>query len=1086
MNNNEFLFKKAKEYIANLRSTKLEEKTEHSNRTHLENLLNDFNKINQNSSIAIQHEPRRSKEGFGSPDYIVRHNITQGTIGCIEVKKVEQNLDETLKSSQIEKYKNITRSILLTNYIEFIWIKDKEIKLRESLLTKEELYSKDTKLDKNKLTNIINILFEFFNSNFEKIKSIEALAILLASKTKSLKEEIEVNLKENEEKLNLDIDELGLGELNVLVSTCRILKKSIYSDDFSISEFSDSIAQTITYGLFIARLNSKENIEINFQNIENFIPTNFSLIQNIIKLIKDIHKDSEFNYLRWILESIISIVNNIDTKLIFNEFSFTNSSLNSKDPYLYFYENFLAKYDADLRKAKGVYYTPSPIVSFIVNSLNEILKKEFKLNHGFANKEKVTVLDFATGTGTFLLEVIRTIILKEIPEESGRQKDYINLHILKNLYGFEYLMAPYVVAHLKLSQYLKEVCKFDFNKDSKLKVYLTNTLDLKEITDQKFFSFSFFKDIAKETKEANEIKRNPILVILGNPPYSAESKNNNQYILNLVNDYKKIKNSPINERNTKTLNDDYVKFIRFAENKLEDNKKEGLLTIKGSEEGLLGIITNNGYLDNITFRGMRHHLLSTFDEIYILNLHGSSRKKEKTDDGSIDENVFDIQTGVAIAIFTKYKEKEKKNKLANVYYSSIKGKRDHKYDFLNKNHIYDLNFEKLDYKEPNYFFLKKDLSNEDIYNKGKSLIDIFNEFTVGIVTRKDKIAIDYTKDNLMDKLKDFAYLPEQDARNKYDIEKDSMFWKLSEIQKFLKNTNFNKSYVKEISYRPFDNRFTYYSKNKGIVVEPRYKIMKHISEIEGNIGLVTTRLLSTNSFKHALVTSEISDKCFVSNKGSESCYLFPLYIKENQGIFKDIKKENFKKNEKDNKDIFREFINTKYSKIFTPEEIFGYIYAVLYSNIYREKFVEFLKIDYPKIIFVNNVDTFLELSNLGTKLINSHLLKDNLKLNNSIGNHTGDYNRIVEKITYKEDTKELYYNSTCCFTNVAKEVYEYEIGSYQVLKSYLKYRKGKELIINENEDEIEHLEKVIKVLSYTINVQKGIDEIIQNLKEFNE
>ncbi|WP_418906513.1 hypothetical protein QIA30_05525 (plasmid) [Borreliella turdi] len=240
MNNNEFLFKKAKEYIANLKSTKLEEKTEHSNRTHLENLFNDFNKINQNSSIAIQHEPRRSKEEFGSPppprraDYIVRHNITQGTIGCIEVKKFEQNLDETLKSSQIKKYKNITRSILITKYIEFIWIKDKEIKLRESLLTKEELYSKDTKLDKNKLTNIINILFEFFNSNFEKIKSIGALASLFASKTKSLKEEIEVSLKENEEKLNLDIHESRLGELNVLVSTCRILKKSIYSNDFSI------------------------------------------------------------------------------------------------------------------------------------------------------------------------------------------------------------------------------------------------------------------------------------------------------------------------------------------------------------------------------------------------------------------------------------------------------------------------------------------------------------------------------------------------------------------------------------------------------------------------------------------------------------------------------------------------------------------------------------------------------------------------------------------------------------------------------------------------------------------------------------
>ncbi|MBB6043717.1 type ISP restriction/modification enzyme, partial [Borreliella yangtzensis] len=707
-------------------------------------------------------------------------------------------------------------------------------------------------------------------------------------------------------------------------------------------------------------------------------------------------------------------------------------------------------------------------VNFIVSSLNEILKKEFKLNHGLANKEKVTILDFATGTGTFLLEVIRTV-LKEIKKKSGRQEDYINFHILKNIYGFEYLMAPYAVAHLKLCQYLKEVCKVDFNKNSRLKVYLTNTLDLKEITDQKFFSFSFFKDIAKETKEANEVKRNPILVILGNPPYSAESKNNNEYILNIVNDYKKIENEPINEKNTKPLNDDYVKFIRFAENKLEDNK-EGLLNIKGSEEGLLGIITNNGYLDNITFRGMRYHLLKTFDEIYILNLHGNLRKKEKTGDGSVDENVFDIQTGVSIAIFTKYKEKEKKNKLANIYYNSIKGKREKKYEFLNNNNIFTVNFEKLEYSSPNYFFIKKDFSIESIYSKGKSLTDIFNEFNVGIVSSNDKIATDFTLKELINKLNDFAYLKEEDARSKYGITKDSRDWKLIKVQEFLKNTNLNENHIKEISYRPFDDRFTYYSKNRGVVAEPRYKTMKHILEIENNMGIVTTRLLTTNSFQHALITSKISDKGFVSNRG-ESGYLFSLYIKENQGVFKDIKKENFK-------NTFKNFINDKYSKIFTPEEIFGYIYSILYSNIYRTRFIEFLKIDFPKIIFVDNVDIFLKLSNLGTNLINLHLLNDNLKLDNSIGNHKGDHNRIVDRITYKEDSNELYYNSKCCFTNVSKEVYEYMIGSYQVLKSYLKYRKGRELIVNENEDEIEHIEKVIKVLSHTINIQKKIDSII--------
>ncbi|WP_246938491.1 type ISP restriction/modification enzyme [Borrelia coriaceae] len=757
-------------------------------------------------------------------------------------------------------------------------------------------------------------------------------------------------------------------------------------------------------------------------------------------------------------------MNNIDSKTIFEQFSFTqNKNSNgehTKDPYLYFYEDFLVKYDKSLRKSKGVYYTPHSVVNFIVSSLNKTLKCNFNLENGFANRNKVTVLDFATGTGTFLLEVIKCI-LKEIPKQTGKQKDYINEHVLKNIYGFEYLMAPYAVAHLKLSQYLREVCNFKFEiEQSKPQIFLTNTLDLTTISNQKSFK-AFLPTISEENKIVNEIKNKPILVILGNPPYNAGSKNNNAYILNLIKSYKTIDNIPLNEKAIISLNDDYVKFIRFSEHKIEN-----------ADEGLLGIITNNGFLDNIIFRGMRYHLLKTFDEIYIINLHGNLRKKEQTDDGSNDENVFDIQTGVAISIFVKYKDSTKKNEFANVFYKSLKGKRLEKYEFLSTNDIFSIEFEQLNVKAPYYFFVKNNLDDENSYKEGISIKEIFKEYNIGVETQKDKIAVDFTKEELLNKLNDLAYLDEQTARNKYNLKRDSRDWRLPIVQRFLKSTNIDAKYVKKLAYKPFDNRFTYYTNSKGVVSCPCYKIMKHILNIDNNISLVTTRLLSTNRFKHAFISFILVNRDCISSKS----YFFPLFLTEEEKSLESSLKENFKES-------FRNFINDKYPKQFKPQEILGYIYAILNSNIYRVKFYEFLKIDFPKIIFVDSVETFEKLSHLGTNLINAHLLKNTNKLDQSIGTHISNSNEkhIVQKIEYIKETKEIIYNNNSRFTNVPCNVYEFVIGNYQVIKNYLKYRKGREL----NIDEIEHLEKVIRVIHYTIDIQNQIDLITCKLQEIN-
>nr|WKT13842.1 N-6 DNA methylase [Borrelia sp. BU AG58] len=1040
-----------KEYVNDLKRTKVEEKTEFTDRDCLKKLIE---KSRPSSSILIQHEPKRNKEGLGAPDFIVKNN--ESIVGYIETKKIEQNLDDTLKSPQIEKYKQLSSNILLTNYIEFVWIKNENVVLREILVFKTELEKHNTKIDPTKSEKVTDILKQFLVAPIENITSVEKLASLLAKRSKTLKELVEQTLT-----LNLKLD-----KQNTLTETYNILKKRIYNENFKVGEFADSIAQTITYGFFLAKLNNASNLIINFNNIKQFIPDNFALIQDILKLVDNIASSREYRHIKWILEELINIINKIETEILFKEFSFIQSQQNSlKDPYLYFYEDFLTKYDKHLKKSKGVYYTPYYVVNFIVESLNNILKRKFKLENGFATREKVTVLDFAAGTGTFLLEVIKCI-LKEIPKESGKQQDYITTHILKNIYGFEYLMAPYAVAHLKLFQYLKEICSFKFqNEDSRLKIFLTNTLDLTEPTSQGEFQ-AFFPAISAENKLVNEVKNKPILVILGNPPYSAKSKNNNDYILNLIKDYKTIENKQLNENAITALNDDYVKFIRFAEHKIEN-----------ANEGLLGIITNNGYLDNVTFRVMRYKLLKTFDEIYILNLHGNLRKKEKTIAGDMDENVFDIQTGVAISIFIKDKTRDKTNKLANVFYKSIKGTRTQKYAFLESNSIFSINdFEKLDVNSPYYFFVKKNLDNEVTYSKGIALKDIFREYNSGIQTNKDKIAIDFTKEELLRKLDDLAYLSEKDARHKYGLAKDSRNWKLIEVQNLLKSTNIDARYVQKIAYRPFDNRFVYYSRSKGVVARPSYKIMKHILEIENNIGLVTTRFLSTDSFKHAFITSNISERCLVSNKPKEASYFYPLLIKEEHGALGSIIKENFT-------DSFRNFINTKYPKKFKAQEILAYIYAVLNSSSYRIKFYEFFKIDFPKIIFTDELDKFESLVKLGSMLINAHLLKTTGNVDKSIGMHISlndDEKHIVEKIQYRSDTEELYYNNNSKFINIPHKVYEFVVGGYQVLQSYLKYRKGRYLSI----DEIEHIEKVIRVICYIIDIQTQIDLTTYNLKEF--
>ena len=444
-----------------------------------------------------------------------------------------------------------------------------------------------------------------------------------------LLEELERQDKENDE-----------GRLHGLYAS---FKNDVFHE-LKLKEFADAFAQTLGYGLFLAKLNAGERTDVTLQNAKSYIPANFELIRELVDFLDELNRE-EYRGIKWLVEEILSILNTLDLTAIHEDLAFTKRQgrlfppteeerlLFTRDPYVYFYEDFLKAYDKDTRKARGVYYTPPPVVHFIIREVNDLLKDTFGIDQGLADHKRVTVLDFATGTGTFLLEVLHRIF-ETVPE--GIRAQVVKEHILKNLYGFEYLIAPYTVAHLKLSQFLNDK-GYVMQRGERLNIYLTNTLE--PIQPQANY---LLPALSREVAAAQQIKDKPILVITGNPPYSGHSKNTGAWITALINTYKTVDGKPLGEKNPKWLQDDYVKFIRFAQWKMEQ-----------VEEGIVGIITNHSFLDNPTFRGMRQSLMQTFNRIYVLDLHGNRKKKESTPEGGKDENVFDIEQGVAISLLVK-------------------------------------------------------------------------------------------------------------------------------------------------------------------------------------------------------------------------------------------------------------------------------------------------------------------------------------------------------------------------------------------------------------------------------------------------
>lgn len=860
----------------------------------------------------------------------------------------------------------------------------------------------------------------------------------------------------------------------------------VSSTDEKEYSFADIYAQTVAYGLFTARVFSYE------RNKDDLISTEFNRLTAwkllpetnpfLRRLFQDISERSPLELGDELIEAIVEIISYLRVakmEVILRDF---HQKINQEDIVIRFYEDFLAAYKPQMRERRGVYYTPEPVVSYMVRSVDELLKDKFNKPLGIADPE-VMILDPACGTGTYLLWIFQLIYkrFQESPDalteglEDKSWSGYVKERLLPRVFGFELLMAPYAIAHLKLGLFLEET-GYQFDSGKRLGVYLTNTLEdikLKEENQQLALKLPQINElITAENKAVYKIKnQEPIMLVIGNPPYNGESANKGKWIMELMDDYKKEPGTKekLKEQNSKFINDDYVKFLRYGQYFIEKNG-----------EGILSFINPHGFLDNSTFRGMRWNLLKTYDEIYTVDLHGNSKKKDTDPDSSIDVNVFDIMQGVSINSFVKT-GKNKTDKLSKVFHFDLYGKREKKYNFLKKNHIATVLYEQLDYIANDYFFVPKNFERKEEYEKGFPIDKIFSVFSLGILTKNDSITINFDENELNLILDNFEKLNFKDLRRKHSIKPDSRDW---QILKAIDDIKHNRSKVSptSISYRPFDTRKTFLSGNsRGFISYPQNKIRNHF--IKDNIALIVNRQLASLPFTHCFVTNIISDQCYISNKTKEGGTVCPLYLyptNNNQIAIENQKRiPNFDEIiiKQIAKNLGLRFTNEKepIADTFNPIDLLNYIYAILHSRTYRDRYAEFLKIKFPRIPFTSNNELFRQLADYGEQLVQLHLMTSP-KLDNLITEFVEEEgDRIVAPghPKYQDGAVQINKNGDK-FTGVPEEVWNFYVGGYQPCQKWLKDRKERTL----SEEDILHYQKMVVSLKETIELMTKIDQAI--------
>ena len=1023
-------------YWLKLRRTPPKDKTEHTDRGALEELLQHFASA-ANAKNLVQHEPGRQGDK-GAPDF----KITQSgqILGYVENKQIDDDLNKVAKSDQIARYLKLSGNLLLTDYLSFIWFRNGKIEKRATLGYSEDLSGKREPTDA-RMAEVSDLLSAFVSTAPEGIGQAQSLAVELAKRCRLLRDDLTIELVRQEK------EKKG----GRLIGLYQVFKDQVFHN-LELKEFADAFAQTLGYGLFLAKFNVPPAQEITLDNVESHVPASFELIRELVDFLK-VLRQPEYASIRWVVEEILSLINGLDLAALQEDLSFDRrkvrrgvkarseeeARLFERDPYIYFYEDFLKAYDADTRESRGVYYTPPPVVSFIVRAIDGILKDSFGIKSGLADPKRVTVLDFACGTGTFLIEVFEQVF-STLGRDSGKTELVVRDHLLKNIFGFEYLIAPYTIAHLKLSQYLSDRQR-PLKDGERVQVFLTNTLE--PVNPQPNM---LLPALTAEASGAQAIKDKQILVITGNPPYSGHSRNKGKWISDQINKYKFVDGVPLGEKNPKWLNDDYVKFIRFAQWKMD-----------AVDEGVVGIITNHSFLDNPTFRGMRRSLMQSFDQIYVLDLHGNAKKKEVNFDGSKDENVFDIQQGVSISLLVK---KASLNK--GIFHASVKGKRISKYQFAAGKVKGEVEWKELQPTAPLYMLTPQNNENLSEYENGFKLNEIFKVNVLGFQTHRDHFAIDFDRAEIESRcavLLDISK-SEQEIRARYKIA-DNRDWQLIEARKFLHDIGDLNETIIQCAYRPFDQRWCLFS--TAFMDYPRRDLIDHVAN-KDNICLGVGRAgnaIPERPWELVTVSSHPIDSN-VFRRGGVNC--FPLYLSNDNdvsGLFGGERSENLS-------DQVRTFLDAKYEFKFSAEEIIGYIFSILHAPMFRSKFSEFLKTDFPRITFCKRKKDFETLSTLGWDLMQKHLLRDvpDLKL----GGIRGKGSYVVEKPVYVDGR--IQFNETQWFGDVPQDVWDFHIGGYQVLAKYLKDRKGRTLSL----DEVENIENVVNVLAFTIQQMEKIDK----------
>jgi very-short-patch-repair endonuclease len=1135
------------------------------------------------SHIQVTIQPRPTEAG--NPDFRVWDG-TSRIVGYIEAKPpTEALLDRIEDSEQLHRYRSTFPNLILTNFLEFrLYRNGKCVAVaqlgRPFILT--DLHQTPPLENPGAVSDLLD---QFLGFSLPSPFTAESLAVELAKRTRFLRDIVLQQLRKERE-----------SEMGALLGFYEAFQKFLIGD-LTPEEFADLYAQTVTYGLFAARTRAAN--EFSRRVAFDYIPRTVGVLRDLFRFISFEELPEE---MAWIVDDIAEVLSVADVSGMMLQY---HREGKGEDPIVHFYETFLAHYDPEERERRGVYYTPDPVVSYIVRSLHLLLKAKFGKADGLASTD-VTLLDPAAGTMTFVARAAEQAVHEFVNKYgSGGREEFIRQHILKNFYAFELMMAPYAVGHLKMAFFLEEL-GHRLQEGERIPFYLTNALDMSELEASKLPGLS---SLAEESRLAGRVKRQePILVILGNPPYSGHSANKGEWIQRQIEVYKQVDGKPLREKQIKWLHDDYVKFIRFAQWKIEQ-----------AGRGVVGMITNHSYLDNPTFRGMRRSLMQTFDEIYVLDLHGNSLKRERCPDGSPDENVFDIRQGVAIAFFVK----TGKGGAATVHHVDLWGLREAKYEWLMGNDVRTTPWTEIQPKPEFYLFVPRDETELERYNTFPKVTDIFPIHSVGIVTARDGLTIHWTRDEVWTTVLNFSRMNPELARQAYQLGKDGSHWKAHLAQQDLRDSGPSREKIVPILYRPFDVRYTYYTgRTRGFLSRPLFEVMRHMLAGE-NVALCVGRqgqVVGSETWNLAFCSEYIEDLNLFYRGGNVNLPLYLYPDTERGDLFGSSEPQERQPNlnsklvaalreiyyptpispprkwggemgvgswytpphlwaklkplarqmrknptPAENKlwqhlrgkqllgykfrrqhaierfivdfychearlivevdgpihqytteeDAIRQkfleslgfrvlrFTNeqvltnidgvlekiaealrqTNAAPTITPEQVFHYIYAVLYAPSYRERYADFLRLDFPRIPFPRDREVFEAMAELGARLVALHLLRSS-ELDPPLPRFEGEGDNRVAKtghkgFRYEAESERVYINPTQYFAPVPKEVWEYAIGGYQVCHKWLKDRTGRQLTL----DEIRNYCRIVTALSRTIALQEAIDVVYSRVEE---